>query len=170
MAWRSGRSTMHRLGLYPLAAVLTVLGLLLASFPAEAQNTPTPAAPTRTVTPSPTLPPMPPTLPPVANDDPRFGIVQSVFNTQAALNAGAKWERLIFPWNVIQPNGPTDWEQGWFTEDQINGQLARGIQVVGITLHTPTWAARDPQNEARSVPRNLDLPIDHPQNYWAQYI
>jgi hypothetical protein len=77
---------------------------------------------------------------------------------------------LIFPWNGIQPNGPSDFEQGWFTDAQINAELARGFQIVGITLYTPTWAARDPQQEARSVPRNLELPIDHPQNYWASYI
>jgi hypothetical protein len=45
-----------------------------------------------------------------------------------------------------------------------------GVEVVGITLYTPVWAARDPVYEARSVPRNLHLPITHPQNYWASYV
>jgi hypothetical protein len=109
-------------------------------------------------------------LPPVGNNDRRFGAVQAIFAPQMALNAGVRWERLIFPWDVIQPNGPTDFEQGWFSEEQLNAELARGIQIVGITLYTPAWAARDPQYEARSVPANLHLPIDHPQNYWAAYI
>jgi len=154
-----------------LAAFFMVGGLLLASLPVDAQGTPTPtAAPTRTATVAPTVPPMPPTLPPVANDDPRFGAVQAIYGPQASQAAGVKWERLIFPWNEIQPNGPNDFEQGWFTDDQINAELARGVQVVGVTLYTPTWAARDPQYEARSVPKNLELPIDNPQNYWAAYI
>jgi len=158
-------------GLYPLAAMFMVAGLLVASLPADAQGTPTPSPqPSRTPTITPTLPPMPPTLPPVANGDTRFGAVQAIFAPQASQAAGVKWQRLIFPWNEIQPNGPNDFEQGWFSEQQINAELARGVEIVGVTLYTPTWAARDPQYEARSVPANLDLPIDSPQNYWAAYI
>jgi hypothetical protein len=162
-------------GLYPWAAFVMTLGLLMAAVPAGAQTTPTPtarptAAATATAVPTPSFVPAPPTLQPVANDDPRFGAVQAINAPQAAANAGVKWERLIFPWNEIQPNGPSDFEQGWFSEQQINGELARGVQLVGITLYTPAWAARDPQNEARSVPKNLELPIDHPQNYFASYI
>jgi hypothetical protein len=162
-----------------IAALLTLGGLLLGGVPVGAQTggtpPPGPATPTPTRPPaSPTATPIPPTpvptLPPVANSDPRFGAVQAIFGPQAAAAAGVKWERLIFPWNEIQPNGPTDFEQGWFTEEQINGEIARGIQVVGITLYTPSWAARDPQQEARSVPRNLNLSIDDPQNYWAAYV
>ncbi len=156
-----------------LAALLTLGGLLLGGVPVGAQSgaaTPTPTRPA--VSPTATrVPPTPvPTLPPIANGDPRFGAVQAIFAPRAAAAAGVKWERLIFPWNEIQPNGPSDFEQGWFTEDQINGEIARGIQIVGITLYTPAWAARDPQYEARSVPRNLDRAIDDPQNYWASYI
>jgi hypothetical protein len=137
---------------YKLTASVAILGLLLAGFPVGAQTTD------------------PQPLPPVANTDTRFGAVQAIFAPQLALNAGVRWERLIFPWNVIQPNGPNDFEQGWFTEEEINAEIARGIQIVGITLYTPGWAARDAQYEARSVPRNLELPIDHPQNYWAAYV
>jgi hypothetical protein len=160
---------MHLPGLYSVAAVLTVVGLILGSLSVEAQ---TPAAsPTATRTPSPSPTPLQvPPLPPVSNTDTRFGAVQAIFAPQLALNAGVRWERLIFPWNAIQPNGPTDSEQGWFSEEEINRELARGIEIVGITLYTPAWAARDPQHEARSVPRNLHLSIDDPQNYWAAYI
>src|SRR5579884_2862613 len=156
-----------------IAALLTLGGLLLGGVPVGAQTGPATPTPTRPPA-SPTATPLPPTpvstLPPVANSDPRFGAVQAIFGPQAAAAAGVKWERLIFPWNEIQPDGPSDFNQGWFTEDQINGEIARGIQVVGITVYTPTWAARDPQQEARSVPRNLNLSIDDPQNYWAAYV
>src|SRR5829696_4004115 len=136
--------------LYPVAAVLFVATLVLGSFPVDAQTgqfgpraTSTPLA---TPTPPPPTPIVPPQAP-VVNNDPRFGVVQAIFNPQLALNAGARWERLIFPWNQIQPNGPNDFDQGWFTEEQLNSQLARGIQIVGITLYTPNWAARDPRHE-----------------------
>src|SRR5581483_4937054 len=112
-----------------LAALLTLGGLLLGGVPVGAQSgaaTPTPTRPA--VSPPATrLPPTPvPTLPPIANGDPRFGAVQAIFAPRAAAAAGVKWERLIFPWNEIQPNGASDFEQGWFTEDQINGEIARG--------------------------------------------
>jgi hypothetical protein len=165
---------MEWLRLRTVAALITLAGLLVGSLPVGAQTGGTPTStPTRVpASPTPTrVPPTPvPSLPPVANSDARFGAVQAIFAPQAAAAAGVKWERLIFPWNEIQPNGPSDFEQGWFTDEQINAEIARGIQVVGITLYTPTWAARDPQHEARSVPRNLQLSINDPQNYWAAYI
>lgn len=177
---------MRRPRLHTLAALGLISCVLLGSVPVDARTseqifprptpfpTPTrpvftPAQPTITPTAAPATPVVPP-QPPVVNNDPRFGVVQAIFNPQLALNMGARWERLIFPWNQIQPNGPADFEQGWFSEDQLNSELARGVQVVGITLYTPAWAARDPQYEGRSVPRNLELSIDHPQNYWSQYI
>jgi hypothetical protein len=115
-----------------------------------------------------TIAPQP--LPPVPNDDPWFGMVQSVSAPRTFVNAGARWTRLIFPWEDIQPNGPGDFRQGYFSEAEIEAQRALGIEVVGITLYTPRWAARDPRYGARSVPQNLQLPIDDPRNYWASYI
>src|SRR6266849_9729699 len=112
---RGARIRMQWLGLYPLTALLTVGGLLLAGVPAGAEPAGSPLAQVRatpsaapTTAASPTAPPpQVAPLPPVANDDPRFGAVQAAFAPQAAQNAGVKWERLIFPWNGIQPNGPS---------------------------------------------------------------
>jgi len=109
-------------------------------------------------------------LPPVANDDPWFGAVQAISNPQAAGDAGVKWTRLIFPWNEIQPNGPNDWEQGYFSDDDIDSLRSRGIEIEGIALYTPTWAARDPQYDTRSVPRDLSLPPDDPRNPWGSFM
>jgi len=115
-------------------------------------------------------PDAPQPLPRVPNEDPWFGAVNTTSNVQASVNAGAKWTRLIFPWEQIQPTGPRDFSQGYFSDADIVAQRALGIEVVGITLYTPVWAARDPQYAGRSVPRNLNLPIDDPQNYWASYV
>lgn len=109
-------------------------------------------------------------LPPVRNSDPWFGAVNAIFAPQAALNAGVRWQRLIFPWEQIQPNGPNDFEPGYFTDEELNVQLALGLEIVGITLYTPVWAARDPAFGGRSVPANLTLSIDDPRNYWAAYV
>src|SRR5690349_16535279 len=91
---------MNWAGLYPWAAISMATGLLLAAVPAGAQTTATPtarptAAATATAVPTPSFVPAPPTLQPVANDDPRFGAVQAIYAPQPAANAGVKWERLI---------------------------------------------------------------------------
>src|ERR687886_1398534 len=70
------------------------------------------------------VPPAPQPLPPVANDDPWFGAVQAISAPQAALNAGVKWQRLIFPWELIQPNGPNDFGQGYFSDAEVDAQRA----------------------------------------------
>ena len=87
-------------------------------------------------------------------------MVQSISAPQLAANAGVKWSRLIFPWEQIQPNGPNDFQPGYFTDAQLDTVRSRGVEIVGITLYTPRWAARDQQFGARSVPQNLQLPID----------
>ena len=35
-----------------------------------------------------------------------FGAVQSIYNPTRAVQAGVQWERLIFPWSLIQEGGP----------------------------------------------------------------
>jgi hypothetical protein len=131
--------------------VCLALLMLLLGRPVDAQDSPQPLAP-------------------VSNNDSWFGMVQSVSAPQTAVNAGARWTRLIFPWEGIQPTGPADFQQGYFSDAEIDAQRALGIEVVGITLYTPRWAARDARFGARSVPQNLQLPIDDPRNFWASYI
>jgi hypothetical protein len=96
--------------------------------------------------------------------------VQAVRAPDAARNAGVRWTRLIFPWDEMQPTGPGGLQPGYFSDAEIESQRALGIEVVGITLYTPAWAARDPSRGARSVPRGLDRPVDDPQNVWAAYV
>src|SRR5450756_336900 len=47
-----------------------------------------------------------PTLPPVPQSDPFFGIVQAIHDPFHAVNAGARWERLVLWWSNVQPEGP----------------------------------------------------------------
>ena len=42
--------------------------------------------------------------------DPRFGIVETTANSQAAAEAGAGYTRIILRWDVIQPGSPADWK------------------------------------------------------------
>jgi hypothetical protein len=110
-------------------------------------------------------------LPPVQNSDPFFGVVQAVYAPDAAARAGARWERLVFWWSKMQPNGPgDDLRDSWFTDAQIDGEIARGFQPVGVVLSTPGWAARDPAAGSISVPKGLDQPATSSANVWAQFM
>ena len=43
------------------------------------------------------------------------------------------------------------------------------MDVVGLLQFTPTWAAENPDEGQRSVPKNLSLPANDPNNYWAAF-
>jgi len=137
-----------------ILASIVLAAIFLGQIPAEAQDI--------GITPAP--------LPPVRNDDQWFGMVQAVSAPQTATNAGVKWTRLIFPWEQMQANGPNDFLPGYFSDAEIESVRRQGIEIVGITLYTPRWAARDQQFGARSVPQNLQLSVDDPRNYWAAWV
>lgn len=100
--------------------------------------------------------------------DPRFGVVESYEAPQAASALGVGWTRVTFPWNQIQPDGPDQWNPVPISDAVLNSELARGRQIVGLLVTTPGWATD--HDVGPGVPRGLDLPIDHPDNLWAQYV
>jgi hypothetical protein len=85
--------------------------------------------------------------------DPRFGIVESYVNSAAATEAGAGYTRIILRWDVIQPGGPVDWKPANVPDPFVQAELAAGRQVVGLLIGTPAWAAVDPSQGARAVPK-----------------
>jgi hypothetical protein len=100
-----------------------------------------------------------------------FGAVQAIYNPDRALQAGVQWERLIFPWSLIQNGGPESWADGYFSDQQIAQEVARGIQIVGLAIYTPQWATSTPMApRTTNVPANLYLPFDDPRNYWGQFM
>lgn len=110
-------------------------------------------------------------LPPVSDTDGHFGIVQSIHAPDLAYNAGSRWDRIIFPWSLIQKDGPDSWDQQYFTDEQIRAQAARGVTMAGVMIYTPQWASVDPPR-ARPVdrPQGLELPYNDPRNYWGQFV
>lgn len=105
---------------------------------------------------------------PAGSPEVRFGAVEAYESPFRAGQAGVTWERVIYRWDHFQPKGPTDWQYNrWFSDDQLARELAEGRKVVGVVLGTPPWLAGTDPNAA---PRNLDLPFDHPDNYWGQFI
>ena len=100
-----------------------------------------------------------------------FGAVQAIYNPDRASQAGVQWERLIFPWSLIQKDGPTTWSDGYFSDRQIAQESSRGIQLIGLAAYTPQWATSTPQTaRTTNVPANLYLAFDDPSNYWGQFM
>jgi len=108
--------------------------------------------------------------PPVA--DTRFGIAEGFRNPTVMSDIGAGWERLILPWDQIQPDRAGDFSKlgQTLTRQQIQTELDRGTHVAGLFQFTPDWAQVNPADGKRSVPKNLSLAFDDPNNYFGQYV
>src|SRR4051794_10054539 len=110
-------------------------------------------------------------LPAVTTDDSRFGMVQGLIQPDLAYDAGARWDRIVFPWSLIQKDGPNSWNELYFTDEQIRAQARRGVTMTGVIIYTPQWASPTPE-KGRPVdpPRGLDLPYNDPNNTWGQFV
>ena len=77
---------------------------------------------------------------------------------------GAGWERLILPWDQIQPSRAGDFSHLGQTlpREKVQSELTRGTRVAGLFQFTPAWATANPSDGKRSVPKNLNLPFDDP--------
>ena len=100
--------------------------------------------------------------------DVRFGAVEAFRDPVAAAEAGVGWERILFYWSELQPNGPDEWNGYHVPGDWLNLAQAAGRQVVGLLKHTPAWATDG--SPGCGVPRGLYLPVDDPGNLWATFV
>ncbi|MEE8391916.1 MAG: hypothetical protein V3S14_14120 [Anaerolineae bacterium] len=100
--------------------------------------------------------------------DPRFGAVEAFWEATSAIEAGVAWERILFYWSELQPNGPDDWNSYHVQDVWLEWAAAQGREVIGLLKHTPQWATDGPSG--CGVPRGLDLPIDDPGNLWAEFV
>jgi hypothetical protein len=145
--------------------------------------------PTPTVTP--TIPTAPSTEPPVplttaiplppgapfelpavpSQGETRFGIAEGFRNPAVMQDLRANWERVVFSWQDVQPNGPNDFNLGnTISNAQIQAEVDRGVRIAGMLQFTPGWAQADPSMGQRSPPIGLDLAYDDPNNYWARFV
>ena len=110
-------------------------------------------------------------LPAVATTDTRFGMVQGIAAADLAYQAGSRWDRVIFPWSLIQKDGPNSWSEQYYTDEAIKAQVRRGVTMSGVMIYTPQWASITPTT-GRPVdkPQGLDLPYNDPRNYWGQFV
>lgn len=102
---------------------------------------------------------------------PMLGIVDAGREAPAARRAGATWDRALFLWQVIQPNGPNDWALDTYVDQaRLKSTLSAGMPVVGVVQGTPGWAAGDWHDGASGVPTGLDYPADDPRNTFGQFM
>ncbi|MBE2202587.1 MAG: hypothetical protein IAE79_28505 [Anaerolinea sp.] len=100
--------------------------------------------------------------------DPRFGAIEAFWEPEAAADLSVGWDRILFLWHEIQPTGPEDWNTLHVLEEWLVDAEANGRTVVGLLKSTPLWAAVD--EPYAGVPRGLYLPLDDPENLWANYV
>lgn len=108
--------------------------------------------------------------------DVRFGIAEGFRNPAVMSEIGPGWSRLVFGWDQIQPDRQGDFTRLGMTlpAATLQAELSRGTKIAGLLQFTPRWAAEstpaDPNDIARTPPKNLNLPFDDPNNYWGQFV
>lgn len=100
--------------------------------------------------------------------DRRFGAVESFRDPSAATEAGVAWDRILFYWSELQPNGPEEWNGHHVPDEWLNPAIAAGREVIGVLKHSPAWATDG--LPGCGVPRGLDLPVDDSGNLWAAFV
>jgi hypothetical protein len=107
-----------------------------------------------------------------ASLDQRIGIAEGFRNPGVMSDIQAGWERLILPWDQVQPDSAGDFSHLGITisDAQLKTELDRGEHVVGLFEFTPGWAQVNPDQGKRSPPQNLNLPFDDPNNYWGHFV
>src|SRR5512143_2722738 len=106
--------------------------------------------------------------PPAVIPDRRFGVVDAFDNPAAATQLGAGWTRVRFPWATLQPDNDGEWNNNFFSDNQLATELAAGREVVGLIVNTPPWALQD--GNVPGVPSGLSLRDDDPNNVWAAFV
>ncbi len=109
----------------------------------------------------------------VAQDDtpvtnPVFGVVEGFWFPELTCQLGVGWERIIFDWAQHQPEGPDDWHTLNVDDRWLQAASDCGREVVAIIKNVPAWATDG--TPGSGVPRGLDLPVDDPDNIWANFM
>ncbi len=100
-----------------------------------------------------------------------FGTTETLWQSRRGKLSGARWSRVVFSWADIQPGGPRDWRAGHYMRDDIiRRERDNGVELVGLLMSTPAWAAVRPGEGGRAVPSGLYRPVDDPQNLWAAFV
>ncbi len=103
-----------------------------------------------------------------APDENVFGVVEGFWLPDEVCELGAGWERIIFDWAQHQPSGPDDWNTLNVDDRWLAAARACNREVVAVVKDTPAWATDG--TPGIGVPRGLYLPVDDPNNLWANFM
>ena len=108
----------------------------------------------------------------VTSPDGRLGAVEAFRTDQTTLayDAGVRWERLTFWWKGLQSGPGQPLNPFYLPLSYIDQERSHGVQVVGVLVNTPDWAAAEPAQGGKSPPKNLNLAYNDPNNYWGQFV
>lgn len=104
----------------------------------------------------------------MAQDYNRFGVVEAFWLPEAACEMHPGWERIIFDWSQHQPEKPDDWHTLNVDDRWLKEASRCGREVIALLKHTPDWATDG--TPGAGVPTGLYLPIDDPDNVWANFV
>lgn len=108
------------------------------------------------------------TLAQTPSDENIFGVVEGFWLAEDVCELGAGWERIIFDWAQHQPSGPQDWNTLNVDERWLTAATECNREVIAIVKNTPAWATDGLAGPG--LPRGLGLPIDDPNNLWANFM
>lgn len=97
-----------------------------------------------------------------------FGVVEGFWLPDVVCDLGAGWERIIFDWAQHQPNNTDDWHTLNVDDRWLAQARDCNREVVALVTHTPAWATDG--IAGAGVPRGLYLPVDDPDNLWANFM
>ncbi len=100
--------------------------------------------------------------------DYRFGAIQSYEAPDLANASNVAWDRLVIRWHLYQPDGPDNWYVPDSDRDWVATAVEQGREMTAILMATPGWATDG--YHLIGLPRGLDLPIEDPNNTWAQFV
>lgn len=101
--------------------------------------------------------------------NPQIGIVEGAWLPDLACGLGVGWERLIFDWSAHQPNGPDEY-LGFLNipDEWLMAADTCDREVIAVVKGVPAWATDG--LPGAGVPRGLNLPVDDPENLWANFM
>ncbi len=98
----------------------------------------------------------------------RFGVVEGFWYPDLTCELGVGWDRIIFDWGQHQPEKKDDWYTLNVDDRWLSAADACGREVVALLKHSPDWATDGLAGPG--LPSGLDLPIDDPNNLWANFV
>lgn len=103
-----------------------------------------------------------------AQDENVFGVVEGFWFPDLTCDLQPGWERIIFDWAQHQPTGPDDWHTLNVDDRWLKAANQCDREVVALLKNTPEWATDG--LPGAGVPRGLHLPVDDPDNLWANFV